>query len=221
MPTLRQAARYRLAGCLGDVAVRALHATWQVQLLDPHGLAEGARTGARPILAVFWHRHLLTMMTHFRSYRTCVPVSRSRDGEYAAHVLERFGMESVRGSTSRGSLGILTGLLRKARDGCNLAITPDGPRGPCFSVQPGVALIARRSGLPVCPVGVAPARAWEFASWDRFAVPKPFSRVAIAFGPSLDPAAYADDDALCGGIADALADATAQAKASLDAGGQS
>ncbi|NIM40204.1 MAG: DUF374 domain-containing protein, partial [Hydrogenophaga sp.] len=118
MPTLREQPRYRLAGRAGALVVRALHATWDVHLLDPHGLAAGARDGSRPILAVFWHRHLLTMLAQFRRYRVCVPVSRSRDGEYAAHVMARFGMESARGSTSRGSVALLTSLLRRARAGC-------------------------------------------------------------------------------------------------------
>ena len=199
MPVLQKSLRFRLVGWLGAFLVRVLHATWTVTFVDPDGVAPGARDGSRPVIAAFWHRHLLSMLAHCRGYRVCVPVSEHRDGEYVAHVMERAGLASVRGSTTRGSLNIIRGLLDAAKQGWTPAVTPDGPRGPRYSVQAGVVLLARRSGLPLVPVGIAARRAWIMSSWDAFVIPKPWTRVAIVIGPMLragpdtDVAAFSEE----------------------------
>jgi hypothetical protein len=193
MPVLQKRLRFWLVGWLGALLVRALHATWRVTLVDPPGVAAGARDGSRPVIAAFWHRHLLSMLAHCRGYRVCVPVSEHRDGEYVAQVMDRFGLASVRGSTTRGSLKLIRGMLAAIKERWSPAITPDGPRGPRYSVQAGVALLARRSRLPVHPVGVAAKSNWVLPSWDAFVIPKPWTRVAIVVGPALEIAP--DEDA--------------------------
>jgi hypothetical protein len=101
--------------------------------------------------------------------------------------MERFGILAVRGSTTRNSLRLIKSLLGAVRNGRSCGITPDGPRGPAFTVQPGVILLSRHTGLPIYPVGVAVARGWVFGSWDAFILPKPFSRIAISIGNPLRP----------------------------------
>jgi lysophospholipid acyltransferase (LPLAT)-like uncharacterized protein len=215
VPVLRHELQFRVVGRLGAGLVRALHATWRVRVLDPSGIRSGIRRGKRQAIVAFWHRHLLTMLAHHRGFKVCVPVSEHRDGEYAAQVMARFGLASVRGSTTRGSINLLKGLLRAIEEGWSLGITPDGPRGPAFSVQPGFALLARRSGLPVHPVGVAADHPVVLSSWDRFAIPKPFSRVVIAFGPPLDPGDFGDPAALCPVLERRLQETTARAWSAL------
>jgi hypothetical protein len=114
-----------------------------------------------------------------------VPVSRSRDGEWTARLFARLGAETVRGSSSRGGATALRGLVRAARDGKDLAITPDGPKGPAERVQPGAVWLARLSGRPLLPVAFAARPCVRVGSWDRMIVPLPFSRGAFEYGELL------------------------------------
>lgn len=215
MPVLERRLHFWFAGWVGALLVRALRVTWRVRILDPAGVAPGARDGSRPLILAFWHRHLLSLLAAGSGYPICVPVSEHRDGEYVAQVMHRFGLESVRGSTTRGSIRLLKGMLARAREGWTLAVTPDGPRGPRFSVQPGVALLARRSGLPVHPLGVAVGNAWVARSWDAFVVPKPGTRIAIAIGPAVAADPAANVNAFCEALREALFAATATAEQAL------
>jgi lysophospholipid acyltransferase (LPLAT)-like uncharacterized protein len=139
-------------------------------------------TGEQRFLLAFWHRHLPLMRYAYRGRRMNVLVSRSRDGELFARVMGQFGVATSRGSSSRGGSSGLRGMLRAARAGCDLAITPDGPRGPLREVQPGVVKLAAASGLPVVPVAIAASRARELRSWDRMPIPLPGSRVEVVYG---------------------------------------
>jgi len=109
-----------------------------------------------------------------------------RDGEYVTRVLMRLGYGVARGSSTRGGARGLRGLLRAARAGRPLAIIPDGPQGPPELMKPGAVVLAARSGLPLVPIGVGISRAWRLSSWDRFAIPKPFARVHLAYGAPID-----------------------------------
>jgi hypothetical protein len=215
MPVLQKRLHSWFVGWLGAQAVRALHATWDVRVRDPAGVRPGAREGAAPSIVAFWHRHLLTMLAHHGGFRVCVPVSEHQDGEYVAQVMGRFGLESVRGSTTHGSLRLLRGMLERMDEGWTAAVTPDGPRGPRYSVQRGVGLLAARSGRPVHPIGLAASSAWVFPSWDAFLVPRPWSRVGIAFGPPLAFEDYGRADAFCGALKEALFAATDEAEAAV------
>jgi lysophospholipid acyltransferase (LPLAT)-like uncharacterized protein len=214
---------YALAGWLGSCLVRALHATWRVNVIDLEGVGVGVKDGSKPAIIAFWHRHILSMMIQYRNYHVCAPVSESRDGEYVAQVMKHYGQISVRGSTSRGSLRGSLRMFRawvaKAKEGWSPIITPDGPRGPKFSVQPGVAMLARRSGLPVYPVGLAVRNAWLARNWDRFVIPKPWTRIAIVFNPALWADGYDETDAFCDALREALfaaTDAAHEALAQMD-----
>ena len=121
----------------------------------------------------------------YRGRRISVLVSQSRDGELIARTVARLGIDSSRGSSSRGGIAGMRSLLRKAAEGWDIAFTPDGPRGPLREVQPGVILAAASTGLPILPVAIAASRAKLLRSWDRFMVPLPFSTVHIVYGEPL------------------------------------
>jgi len=140
--------------------------------------------GERFILA-FWHRHLLLMPYAYRGRRISVLVSQSRDGELIARTVARLGIDSSRGSSSRGGVAGMRTILRKGAEGYDLAFTPDGPRGPAGEVQPGVVLAAAATGFPIQPVAIAATWAKRLRSWDRFLVPLPFSTVHFAYGEPL------------------------------------
>ena len=109
-------------------------------------------------------------------------VSASRDGAFLAAILERFGIQPVRGSSSRRGAQALLELTTWAERGYDLTITPDGPRGPCYQIQDGVMSLAQLTGLPIVPVSLNLNWKIRVKSWDRFQIPLPFARCEIAVG---------------------------------------
>jgi lysophospholipid acyltransferase (LPLAT)-like uncharacterized protein len=164
--------------------IRALRATVRLRHHGEERLREWERRGDHFILA-FWHRHLLLMPYSYKGRRISVLVSQSTDGELIAKTVARLGIDSSRGSSSRGGIAGMRSLLRKAAEGWDIAFTPDGPRGPLREVQPGVILAAAATGLPIQPVAIAASRAKLLRSWDRFMVPLPFSTVHFVYGEPL------------------------------------
>jgi len=136
----------------------------------------------QPTVFVLWHGRLLPCTYRHRQQGVVTLVSRHRDGEYIARIVERWGFTAVRGSSSRGGLEALRDLMRWVRRGRSLAITPDGPRGPREVMKHGPLLIAQRTGAPVIPTECTASRAWFFGGWDRFLIPQPFSRITIEYG---------------------------------------
>jgi lysophospholipid acyltransferase (LPLAT)-like uncharacterized protein len=115
----------------------------------------------------------------------CVLTSPSKDGAVIAAVMRRFGLDSVRGSSNKRAAQSLVECRRRLLSGLDLAITPDGPRGPVYVAAPGVLQLARLTQCPVMPVRVEYSRKWELKSWDRFQIPKPFSRATITLAPTV------------------------------------
>jgi len=108
-------------------------------------------------------------------------ISSHRDGEVVAGVAERLGMRTIRGSSTRGAARALLGVVRELESGGEVAMTPDGPRGPARRFASGALVGAQRAGAPIIGIGVSASRAWFLKSWDRFMIPKPFSRVRVAY----------------------------------------
>ena len=170
----------RVEGFAGAALVTSLLATTRVERLGTEHLAP-YRSRGKPVIFVFWHGHLLPLVHYHRHERIVVLVSEHADGERIARVLARRGFGTVRGSSTRGGVGGLRALVRAARAGRDLALTPDGPRGPRGEFKPGALAAARMTGLPIVPLAVAASRAWHLSSWDGFLVPKPFARVRIRY----------------------------------------
>lgn len=139
------------------------------------------RAAGQPMVMTCWHGHLLPLMWLHRNEGIATLVSEHRDGEIVARVAERLGFRLVRGSTSRGAGRALLGLVAALRDGHDLAVTPDGPRGPARVYAPGSLIAAQRADAPVVPTAIAVSRAWRLRSWDRFVVPKPFARIVVVY----------------------------------------
>jgi len=170
---------------------RALAGTLRVQVVDQAGLSNGLLT--EPVIFCLWHNRLALALVAYHSqlgdysrrYRLAAIVSASRDGALVAYLLRLFGMESARGSTSRRGPIALLELARWAARGYALAITPDGPRGPCYQIQPGVIYLAQVTQLPIVAYSLNARRKFCLKSWDRFQVPLPFSSVTAEFAPPL------------------------------------
>jgi lauroyl/myristoyl acyltransferase/lysophospholipid acyltransferase (LPLAT)-like uncharacterized protein len=137
----------------------------------------------KPMMFSLWHDELFTLMHVRRSLKLVTVVSRSRDGEYLARVLQSLGLKTARGSSSRGALGALLQAARIMREEkYNGVLTVDGPTGPRHKVKQGAVILAHRTPAHLVPVRLFPRRAKVFRSWDRFQLPLPFSRVDIVFG---------------------------------------
>lgn len=148
--------------------------------------ADSAQTLAhlpRPAVVLLWHNRLLTAGALYRRYPRGILhalVSTSKDGAWLAAFMQAQGLiEPIRGSSSKGGRAALREMLAAVRQGHDVAITPDGPRGPCYSVKEGAAVLAKLTQTPILCVVVNARHKWCFPSWDRFQVPLPFSRVDI------------------------------------------
>lgn len=142
---------FNAAPFLARQAVRALFATMRVTYVNFEWYRRHVAEGGRIILA-FWHGRLLMMPYSYPGRGITILVSTSRDGELIARTVRGFGIESVRGSSTRGWVSGIKGLLQSIKNGRDAAITPDGPKGPGMRAQMGVIQIARATGLPIVPV---------------------------------------------------------------------
>jgi len=154
-------------------------------------MAVSRRAGA-PVVFICWHGELLPLLWQHRDKGTAILVSEHRDGELIAKIAHNIGFRTVRGSTSRGAGRALLGLVRELEAGHEVAVTPDGPRGPLHSFAPGGLIAAHRGRAPVVLVRAIASSAWRLRSWDRFLIPKPFARVIVAYS---DPTPVESGDA--------------------------
>lgn len=161
--------------------MRLLHASLRVRHLNQRNLTAMHEAGGKYLLA-FWHCHILLMVFSRHHKPITVMISHHKDGEYIASTMRRFGVSATRGSSSRGGGNALKEMVDLAEQGWNIAITPDGPRGPARVAQPGVVIAARRSRVPIVPVAVISEKKRHLRSWDRFEIPHPFSRVMYVYG---------------------------------------
>ncbi len=152
--------------------------------------AQAAPLPARGIYC-FWHQCTFSAGWYFRKYNACILISRSFDGELIARTLWLLGFRSVRGSSSRGAVAGLLQLRQEVARGGLAIFTADGPRGPAHRSKLGPVKLAQRTGVPIGCFHLEPERAWRLSSWDRFAIPKPFTRVVVSWARSV-PAVVAN-----------------------------
>jgi len=160
---------------LGSVIVLLLGSTLRIRRVGHGDPSSG-------VIYAFWHGGLLVPLFTHRYRGISILISQHRDGEIISRVTRILGYEPVRGSTTRGGAKALRQMVRKARNGRCLAVTPDGPRGPRQVFQAGAAKLAQLTGYPVLPVGIGVDRKRELSSWDRFMIPFPFSRCIYVYG---------------------------------------
>ncbi len=178
----------RLAARLVYLLVRIVSATLRYHWTDTSGFFKNGPAGAA--IYCVWHNRLALCLVPYYGYvkkhnqtpGMAALVSASKDGGLLAAILKCFGVHPVRGSTSRRGPQALLELTSWAERGYDLAITPDGPRGPRYVVQEGVMGLAQVTGLPIIPASYHLRRKVQAKSWDRFQIPLPFSRCEMAFG---------------------------------------
>jgi len=183
--------RERLLALVGSTILKALFLTIRLRLDDRCGLSRNAFP--EPCLLCFWHNRILGITYAFyrrypKSRRRGVTVltSPSKDGEILSQFVGAFGMGSVRGSSSRRGSRALLELVRLIREGEDIAITPDGPRGPRYSLGPGVILLAQTTGTPIIPLHASFSRCFRMKTWDGFIIPLPFSTISVTVAEQIN-----------------------------------
>ncbi len=180
-----------LASLIAGGLLKALAWTLRVQWEDRGTFYQSDRK--KPVILCIWHNRLLgSILADYRARRRCHPVkvltSASKDGGWLAAMARRFRLGAVRGSSSRRGAAALLELVRAVQEGNDIVITPDGPRGPNYSVAPGILHLAGRAEVVVVPVRVGFTRFWRIGrKWDSLWIPKPFSRLKLEF---LDPLTF-------------------------------
>ena len=135
-----------------------------------------------PGIGAFWHGRLLMMPLVYKGKNLSFLVSPHRDGQIVGRALRRFGFHAILGSTNRKGFAAFKQMLKATKDGSDIALVPDGPRGPRYRVQIGVVELARLTGRPVVPLTFSASRRKIFNSWDRFLLPYPFSKGVFIWG---------------------------------------
>ena len=197
--------------------VRLLGATLRLRAEGVEALVP-SWAAARPLIYCVWHGRILKVpWLNARLRRThgaravSVLASRSRDGSILGGFVSRFGLDVVRGSSSRGGAGALRALVTAVQAGRDVALAPDGPRGPRGQLGPGVVTLAALTGASVVPLGFAARPARRLSTWDAFLVPAPFARAALVFGAATTIARDADRERVRKEIERSLDEATAAA----------
>jgi lysophospholipid acyltransferase (LPLAT)-like uncharacterized protein len=179
------------------VLIRILCRTLRFEFRDEAGILDPARKG--PIIWLMWHNRILVVpyIRHrWLSHRKGVVLtSPSRDGGVLAGVVQAFGLAAERGSSSRRGASALLALGRWIEGGGDVAITPDGPRGPRYRLGAGAVLLSQKTGAPLLLLGVEYSSAWRLRSWDGFFIPRPFARVRVTFSEPFVAEPTADDAA--------------------------
>ena len=145
-------------------------------------IMSSVKRGDTNIIASFWHYSIIFIFYFVRNYSATAMVSASRDGEYIARLAGELGFNTVRGSKNNKGVEALKGMLRAVRSGDNGAIVADGSQGPARKAQAGALLVAAKTGKPVVPIAWSASNYFTIKSWDKTAIPKPFSRVDFYYG---------------------------------------
>lgn len=187
-PKLSSHLKVYFVGLLGSLFLRLINSTlrWQVVGLDAQ---QKLWVSGKPAILAFWHgQQLLMPWIYFKSAAKknrkpiAVLISQHEDGRMVAKAMKFLGVQTVSGSSSRGGTKALFDLIDKLKSGSHIALTPDGPKGPRCKVGQGIVRIAQRSGAVIYPTAIASEKKWQFNSWDRMFLPKPFSKVVLMMG---------------------------------------
>jgi lysophospholipid acyltransferase (LPLAT)-like uncharacterized protein len=175
----------RLSGYLAALVIKLWSLTLRYEVDGKKGVSKPV-IGERPVMFALWHNRIFTMppiwqKTGGRGRSTVVLTSASKDGTTLATAMGIFGLGAIRGSSSRRAVSALIGMKKALRDGFDVCVTPDGPKGPRYIVQPGVIKIAQATATEIIPIHIRYGAAWRLKSWDRFVIPMPFSCVRIIF----------------------------------------
>jgi hypothetical protein len=160
--------------------------TWRFEVIAEDGVVPVLPGQVPPAdIYCFWHQCVLSCALYFRWTHAVILISRSFDGELITRILRMFSFDAVRGSSSRAGREGLMGLKRVIESGKPAIFTADGPRGPIYQTKMGPIKLAQLTGAPIGVFHLQPERAWVMKSWDRFLIPKPFTRIVVSWAKGL------------------------------------
>ncbi|MBW2108946.1 MAG: lysophospholipid acyltransferase family protein [Deltaproteobacteria bacterium] len=176
--------KWQLIGVIGKCVVDLICATLRIRVVGYEQVRPDVES--RRFILAFWHSRILLVSYLYQGLEGAILVSASDDGEIMARILQQQGHETIRGSTTRYGVRALARMVKALRrDARPAAVVPDGPTGPRFVVQPGVIILAQKTGYPIVPISYSVKRAKIFSSWDRFILPCPFTEATVAYGRSV------------------------------------
>jgi len=192
---VKEETRLRLISSVGPKVVAALARTLRIEV---RGLEHrrAVEESGRPHLLACLHGRMFLPVWMLRHDGYTALVSQSRDGELVSRLVAGLGIATVRGSSTRGGSVALKATVRLLQEGNLTAVMVDGPRGPREEVKVGTLAIARLAGVPILPLTAGAWPAWEFHSWDRFQLPRPFARGVMVYGEPLEVPREAKGEAL-------------------------
>jgi lysophospholipid acyltransferase (LPLAT)-like uncharacterized protein len=177
------------------LAISLIGLTVRWQVVGEEHFESISRAGRLPIYTS-WHNRIFLSLYFFRNRRIVVMTSQSKDGEYIARFLRRFGYGSARGSSTRGAVGALVEMVKLMRAGCPAGFTIDGPKGPRYVAKMGAVLLSKKTGNPVLPFVITPAKFFEINSWDRLQIPLPFTKARVEISAPIYVSKDTDEEAL-------------------------
>ncbi len=186
---IKEKCLFKVVPWLAAALIRLLYSSLKVEFIKDSTLLDKWKDDEN-FLLITWHEQILMMPKGYHGPGVKLLISRSKDGELLASAMRHFGYDAVRGSSSRGGRAAFREMLALTREDVDIAMTPDGPRGPRRKLKDGVLQLAKLSGRGVVPVAFVCSRGHRFASWDRFLCPYPFSRAVYAYGAPV----YYDND---------------------------
>lgn len=196
---IRESRKTALLGTLAGCVMKLWSWTVRYEITDRCGICTPGNF-QQPVIFALWHNRIFTIppiwyKTGGKKRKSVVLTSASHDGAMLSRAMAVFGLGAIRGSSSRRAVAALIGMKRALKDGLDVCITPDGPRGPRYEFHPGVIKLSESSGAPIIPIHARYSSAWRLKTWDRFVIPKPFSRVHVTFDEALVVAPAAGETA--------------------------
>lgn len=182
-----------LAPWAGFAVYKMLFSTWRITIEESSEL-QRARTENTPRVYAHWHGDELGILYLLKPYKSCAMISTSSDGAIMDRLVRLLGARTSRGSSTRGGVSALRGILRLAKEGWSPSVAVDGPKGPYHKVKPGVFEIAKLTEAEIFPLAVACSTAWIFQkAWNKTYLPRPFARISVVFGSPLPRSTRLDD----------------------------
>ncbi len=183
---IRGGKKQKIIGATIGWALRILGSTLRIEICDNSSVDTEVVDGSQPVLWSFWHNTIFVMpyvrIKVFGGRKVVVLTSASRDGQVLASAVAVCGIDAVRGSSSRRAVAALIALCRAVEAGNDVCITPDGPRGPRYKLQPGIIKVAQATGAPMVPITVEYKNCITLKTWDALKIPLPFSKVKVTLG---------------------------------------
>lgn len=188
--------KQRIIGKLAGWLIRIMGWTLRYRISGLEQLT--GKLDGKPVIYALWHNRIFAMPYTrpklSKDREMVVLTSASKDGAILENAVRVFKIGSVRGSSSRRGAAALVALRKKLVSGANICITPDGPRGPVYKLSPGIVKLAQACDAPIIPLRVEFSRCWRLKSWDRFCIPKPFSKVTVILEEGVEISKELDED---------------------------